>query len=50
MPAWLGLADLARMAGDLDEAREWAERALQQARDPGYRGRAADLVAALDRQ
>jgi tetratricopeptide (TPR) repeat protein len=48
LPAWLGLAELARMTGDLEAARRWARQALDAARDPGYRDRAEDLVAALD--
>ena len=47
LPAWLGLADVARAKGDPERARGWAKRALQAAEDPGYRQRAADLVAQL---
>lgn len=47
LPAWLGLADVARAQGEIDLARTWADRALDQAEDPGYRQRAEDLVAQL---
>ncbi|MEC7948744.1 MAG: hypothetical protein VX265_14350, partial [Myxococcota bacterium] len=47
LPAWLGLADVARAEGELDVARNWAGRALEQAEDPGYRQRAEDLVDQL---
>lgn len=50
LPAWLGLADLARAVGDIDEAKEWAAMALSSARDPAYRDRALDIVEQLDRQ
>lgn len=50
LPAWLGLADLARDSGALDEAREWAGLALNSARDPVYRDRALDLFEQLDAQ
>ncbi len=48
LPAWLGLADLALARGDLQEARQWADRAVLLARDPGYLDRARALVARLD--
>ena len=48
LPAWLGLADLAREGGDLEEAREWAALALNSARDPAYRDRALDIVEQLE--
>lgn len=47
LPALLGLADLARSTGDEAEALALAERALETAQDPGYRGRAEALVATL---
>ncbi|MFT4978912.1 MAG: hypothetical protein ACI8S6_004822, partial [Myxococcota bacterium] len=50
LPAWLGLAVLARADGDLDGAREWAALALNSAQDPAYRDRALDIVEELERQ
>lgn len=47
LPAWLGLADVARAEGELAQARTWADRALDEAEDPGYRQRAEDLIAQL---
>ncbi len=49
LPAWLGLADLARQQGDVATARDWASRALERADDPGYRQQAEELVAQLRR-
>jgi uncharacterized protein YjbI with pentapeptide repeats len=47
LPAWLGLADLARAQGEVDTARTWATKALEAAEDPGYRKQAEDLVARI---
>ena len=47
LPAWLGLADVALATGELEQARDWADRALAGAEDPGYRQRAQDLVEQL---
>jgi uncharacterized protein YjbI with pentapeptide repeats len=46
LPAWLGLADLARIDNPQD-ARRWAALALNSARDPAYRDRAQELVDQL---
>lgn len=48
LPAWLGLAEVARQEGDLAAARTWARRALDAASDPAYRDQAQSLVASLD--
>ena len=47
LPAWLGLAEVARQQGDLDAARTWAERARDAAEDPAYRVQAETLVGRL---
>jgi len=49
MPAWLGLADLALADGDREEALRLVELALSQGRDPGWRSRAEDLRARIER-
>ena len=49
LPAWLGLADLARSADNPEDARRWAALALNSAQDPVYRDRAQELVDQLGR-
>ncbi|MDP6935389.1 MAG: TlpA family protein disulfide reductase, partial [Myxococcota bacterium] len=47
LPAWLGLADLARDKGDTQAARSWARQALDRARDVGYRDQAKQVLRDL---
>ena len=47
LPSWLGLAQLALENGDSAEAHRWARKAYKEARDPGYRSQAQDLVRSL---
>ena len=47
LPALLGLAHLDHQDGKLDEARAGAQRALTEARDPGYQKMAQALLDAL---
>ncbi|MFT5682497.1 MAG: hypothetical protein ACI8RZ_003415 [Myxococcota bacterium] len=47
LPAWLGLADLARDDNNTADARHWAALALNSAQDPVYRDRAQELVDQL---
>jgi len=46
LPAWLGLADMAR-DNNPEAARHWAALALNSAQDPVYRDRAQELVDQL---
>ncbi|MCB9779045.1 MAG: pentapeptide repeat-containing protein [Alphaproteobacteria bacterium] len=48
IPAWLGLAEVARARGDLRDARAWATKAVERARDPGYAEQAKAVLASLD--
>lgn len=47
LPAWLGLADLARDDNNTEAARRWAALALNSAQDPAYRDRAQEMVDQL---
>ncbi|MDG1480493.1 MAG: pentapeptide repeat-containing protein [Myxococcota bacterium] len=47
LPAWLGLADLARDDNNPEDARRWAALALNSAQDPAYRDRAQEMVDQL---